>query len=85
MIEITRLDGRSMLVNENLIETVEATPDTVIILANGRKIIVRESLTEVMNRCNERGTIQTGGPLVSAGEDVQKCRVRETVHNMGIK
>ena len=51
MIEITRMDGRMLLVNENLIETVEANPDTVIIMSNGRKIIARESLVEIMKKC----------------------------------
>ncbi len=54
MIEITRMDGRIILVNENLIETVESTPDTVVIMANGRKLIVQESVSEIMKRCNER-------------------------------
>ncbi|SDB39448.1 MULTISPECIES: flagellar FlbD family protein [unclassified Butyrivibrio] len=54
MIEITRIDGRIMLVNEDLIETVEATPDTVIIMANGRKFIVQESVPEIMKKCNEK-------------------------------
>ena len=53
MIEITKMDGRVILVNENLIETVEANPDTVIVMANGRKIIVRESVSEIMDRCRD--------------------------------
>lgn len=52
MIEITRMDGRTILVNENLIETVEANPDTVVVMNNGRKIIIQESLIEVMKKCN---------------------------------
>lgn len=52
MIEITRMDGRLILVNENLIETVEANPDTVLVMTNGRKIIAQESLLEIMKRCN---------------------------------
>jgi flagellar protein FlbD len=54
MIEITKMDGRAILVNEDLIETVEANPDTVIIMANGRKLIVRETISEIMKKCNER-------------------------------
>ncbi len=85
MIEITRMDGRMILVNENLIETVESTPDTVVIMANGRKFIVQESLPEVMKRCNERWDLQTGGPLVSTSERVVKSRVQDAVHNIGYK
>ena len=80
MIEITRMDGRMILVNENLIETVESTPDTVVIMANGRKFIVQESLPEVMKRCNERWGIQTGAPLVSCSEEATKARIHDALH-----
>ena len=43
MIEITKLNGTKTLVNTSLIETVEETPDTVITLTSGKKIIVKES------------------------------------------
>ena len=49
MIEITKLNGAKMLVNTSLIETVEETPDTVITLTSGKKIIVKESRQEVKN------------------------------------
>ncbi|MCR5656217.1 MAG: flagellar FlbD family protein [Butyrivibrio sp.] len=52
MIELTRMDGRTILVNENQIETVQANPDTVVIMTNGRKIIIQESMIEVMKKCN---------------------------------
>ena len=49
MIEITKLNGTKTLVNTSLIETVEETPDTVITLTSGKKIIVKESRQEVKN------------------------------------
>lgn len=49
MIEVTRMDGTTILVNVNLIEIVEETPDTVISLTTGKKIIVKESRQEVKN------------------------------------
>ena len=49
MIEITKLNGVKMLVNTSLIETVEETPDTVITLTSGKKIIVKESRQEIKN------------------------------------
>ncbi|WP_026669935.1 flagellar FlbD family protein [Butyrivibrio sp. AE3006] len=61
MIEITKMDGRAILVNEDLIETVEANPDTVIIMANGRKLIVQETISEIMKKCNERRDSQGSG------------------------
>ena len=47
MIEVPRLKGKKMIVNAELIETVEETPDTVITLTNGKKFVVSESASEV--------------------------------------
>ena len=49
MIELTRLNGAKILVNDQLIEVVEETPDTVISLVTGKKIIVKESRQDVKN------------------------------------
>ena len=49
MIEITKLNGVKMYINEDLIEIIEETPDTVITMTTGRKIIVKESRQEVRN------------------------------------
>ena len=49
MIEITKINGVKILVNADLIEIVEETPDTVMTLTTGRKIIVKESRQEVNN------------------------------------
>ncbi len=49
MIEITKLNGDKIMINANLIEIVEETPDTVITLTTGRKIIVKESRQDVKN------------------------------------
>ena len=42
MIELTRLNGNPMLLNSDLIKTAEASPDTMLTLINGEKLIVRE-------------------------------------------
>lgn len=49
MIEVTKINGTKLLVNTSLIETVEETPDTVITLTDGKKVIVKESRHEVKN------------------------------------
>ena len=49
MIELTKMNGQVILLNDALIEIVEETPDTVITLTTGRKIIVKESRQEVKN------------------------------------
>ena len=42
MIELTRLNGSPMVLNSDLIKTAEASPDTMLTLINGEKLIVRE-------------------------------------------
>ena len=49
MIDVTRLNGKELTINCELIELVEETPDTVITLTTGKKIIVKESRQEVKN------------------------------------
>ena len=50
MITLTKLNGHSMILNSDLIKTAEASPDTMLTLINGEKLIVREDLDEVMER-----------------------------------
>jgi flagellar protein FlbD len=50
MIELTRLNGASILLNSDLIKVAEASPDTMLTLINGEKLIVREELHEVKER-----------------------------------
>jgi len=67
MIRLTRLNGEEFYLNSDLIETVEATPDLVISLTTGRKVVVRETVEQVINRVKEyRRDINRG--LVSAPE-----------------
>ena len=49
MIEVTKMNGRKVLVTPDLIELVEETPDTVVLFTTGRKIIIKESRQEVKN------------------------------------
>lgn len=50
MIELTRLNGNPMVLNSDLIKTAEASPDTMLTLINGEKLIVRETCAEIMER-----------------------------------
>lgn len=50
MIHLTRLNGNPLVVNSDLIKYVEASPDTVLTLGNGEKIVVLESCPEVVKR-----------------------------------
>lgn len=49
MIDVTKVNGKKFTLNSRLIETIEETPDTVITLTTGKKIIVTESRQEVKN------------------------------------
>jgi flagellar protein FlbD len=49
MIILNRLGGHQMAVNPDLIERVEPTPDTVITMVDGHKILVSESIHEVVD------------------------------------
>ena len=50
MIELTRLNGNPMVLNSDLIKTAEASPDTMLTLITGDKLIVRETCAEVTER-----------------------------------
>ena len=50
MIELTRLNGAPMVLNSDLIKTAEASPDTMLTLINGEKLIVREDTAEIVER-----------------------------------
>lgn len=49
MIDVTKMNGMNITINSDLIETVEDTPDTVITLTTGWKIIVKESRQTIKN------------------------------------
>ncbi len=53
MIRLTRLNGDPFLLNPDLIEHVEVTPDTVINLTTGHQFMVRESADDVASRVLE--------------------------------
>ena len=57
MVTLTRLSGSVFALNSDLIERVDATPDTVITLVDGKKYVARESLEEVV----AAGLVPTGG------------------------
>ena len=50
MINVTRLSGQEVYINADLILFLEKSPDTVLTLQNGKKIMVKESIPEVIDR-----------------------------------
>jgi flagellar protein FlbD len=60
MVKLTRLNQHQVVINAEMIEFVEAIPDTIITLVSGKKLMVAESVDEVIDRiidyrksCNE--------------------------------
>lgn len=69
MIFLTKLDGKVFLLNEELIETVTETPDTVVVLENGHSYIVRESMTELQNKILENTRLHRKARLRGRGKN----------------
>ena len=53
VVRLSRFDSSEFYLNSDLIETIEKTPDTVISLIGGKKLLVRESAEEVVLRVVE--------------------------------
>jgi len=50
MVKVTRLNDAELVINADLIEFIEAIPDTIISLTTGKKIMVKESIDEIIDR-----------------------------------
>lgn len=67
MITLTRLSGSQFLLNADLIERVDSTPDTVITLVDGKKYVVSESISDVLGSVVAyRGEIVALSSLIDA-------------------
>ena len=53
MIKVTRLNGQEVYVNSELILFVEKSPETILTLQNGKKVTVKESIPEIIDRVIE--------------------------------
>jgi len=70
MILLTRLNNRPLVVNSDMIKFIENTPDTVITLVSGEKIVVRETVAEVMEQIlNFRRRIMAAPGTLARGAD----------------
>lgn len=77
MIWVTRLNGSEVVLNADLIETVESTPDTVVTLVDGKKYVVTERAAEVITRVRSfRASILTlaDQPLPMAPDEPPSVR-----------
>lgn len=63
MIKVTRLNGMDLYINAELVEFIEATPDTVLTLSTGKKFVLKDSVDDVVSRVIEyRKTV--GGRVI---------------------
>lgn len=53
MITLTRLNGATFALNDQLVERIEANPDTVVVLVDGKKFIVSEPVAEVVEQIRQ--------------------------------
>jgi flagellar protein FlbD len=53
MIKVTRLDGVEYYLNPHQIECIEIHPDTTLVMLTGKKLIVRESVQELLRRIED--------------------------------
>jgi flagellar protein FlbD len=64
MITVTRFDGTTLIVNVDLIEFIESRPDTVLSLTTGKKVIVLESLGDILDAVVKYKQRILRGPIV---------------------
>lgn len=50
MVKLRRINGAEVTVNAELIETVEATPDTIVALTTGKRLMVAETIDQVVEK-----------------------------------
>jgi flagellar protein FlbD len=53
MIKVTRINDTELVINSDLIEFVESIPDTIISLTTGKKVMVRETVDDIIARVAE--------------------------------
>ena len=53
MVCLRRINNKEVVINDDMIESIEAKPDTIITMYNGNKIVVKESIAEVIEKIVE--------------------------------
>ena len=69
MIKVTRINDAPLVINADLIEFVEASPETIICLTTGKKIMVKQTIDEIIDRVADfkrKASIRTLNPDTAA-------------------
>jgi flagellar protein FlbD len=92
VIILTRLGGHELAVNPDLIERAEATPDTVITMVDGHKLVIAESMTELVTRVREwRASVAAEALELTQATDSHRSTadrvqaVRDVVRSAGLE
>ena len=73
MIKLTRISNARLILNSDLIEHIDETPDTVITLISGQKLMVMESAADIVEKVIEfRRTVLPYVPLAAVAHKIQR-------------
>lgn len=78
MIALRRINGREFILNADFIESLESTPDTVVTLTSGKKVLVQNSLEDVVRKSIKYKQLihqslkVTGKPAPGTGDTVSR-------------
>jgi flagellar protein FlbD len=64
VIQVTKLNGLPLLINAELIEQLQQTPDTVIMLTSGTSVVVKETVDQVLSRVLDYRRSILQGPII---------------------
>jgi flagellar protein FlbD len=53
MVKVTKINGAPLVINAELVETIEFTPDTIVTLTTGKKVILKDSVDDLIQRIVE--------------------------------
>lgn len=71
MIPVTRFDGTTLIVNVDRVLWIEETPDTVIVLTTGERLLVRERPADLVRRALDFKRAAASGPESRARDDAE--------------
>lgn len=71
MITVNRQDGSTLVINADLVEFVEAIPETIVSLTTGRKIMVRQTTDDIIDRVTQFKRLVRIKPLVTDHSDIE--------------
>lgn len=68
MIFVTRFDGKKIVINAEIIEIIEETPETIVTLTTGKKVTIKEKIDEVVQKVKAY-KMETALPLIKKQEN----------------